>query len=121
MDPKGADDMGNTAKEISEKRESTRRTADIGIVCQPYSSARAIRQCTGVLRNYSNGGIYIETPYQFNPGTILVIRTTPCAPPSSVHFPGEGLRTICLAEIKWRRDLSDRDTACYGMGLGYLN
>jgi hypothetical protein len=113
--------MGNTAKKTNEKRDSTRNPAEIGIVCQPYSSTRSIRQRAGILRNYSSGGIYLEIPHGYKPGTILVIRTTHSAQPISFVSPVEGVRTICLAEVKWQQDLSDQTTTRYGMGLGYLN
>jgi hypothetical protein len=113
--------MKSTLRAVNEKRWSTRNLANIGIVCQPYSSASNIRRCTGVLRNYSNGGIYIEAPHDYKSGTILVIRTNHSAQPSSTAPSGEGVRTICLAEVKWRQDLSDQQTTRYGMGLKYLN
>lgn len=112
--------MGNTAKEVPDKRESTRNPVEIGIVCQPYSSTGSTRHCTGVLCNYSSGGVFIKTPWEFKTGTILVIRTIRSARPSSFHDYEEGLRTICLAEVKWHQDLSDHKTTCYGMGLCYL-
>jgi len=117
----GADEMDSTAQEINEKRESTRNPAEIRIICQPYSSASDIRQCTGLLRNYSDNGIYIETPHDYKPGTILIIRITHCTRHSSLVSLGKGVRTICLAQVKWQQDLSDHSTTCYGMGLGYLS
>ncbi len=103
-----------------EKRMSTRNPAEIGIVCQPYSSTRATRHCTGVLRNFSDGGVYVEAPQGYRPGTILLIRTTNTAIPAADHHPNEGLRTICLAEVRWLQDLCDPETTRHGMGLGYL-
>ena len=103
-----------------EKRGSTRNSAEIEIVCQPYSSTSAGRHCSAVLRNFSDGGVYIEAPYEYSPGTILLIRTANAANPSNGLYPKEGLRTICLAEVRWRQNLRDTQTIRHGMGLGYL-
>ena len=113
--------MVNPVMKVDEKRGTPRHSAEIGIVCQPYSSCGTIRHFSGTLRNYSCGGIYIETPHEFKTGTILLIRTTHSAAPSSFHVCKEGLRTICLAEVKWQQELSDPRGPCFGTGLRYMN
>ena len=113
--------MEQTAKKIIEKRGSPRHPAAVEVAHRPYTSTGTIRQSNGIIRNFSNGGVYIETPHGYKSGTILVIRTTLSAPASSACVPGEGLRTICLAEVKWQMDLSDQKLPGYGMGLRYLD
>lgn len=112
--------MEGTATLVNEKREAPRHPVEIEIVCCPYSSSRSIRHCTGLLRNYSSGGLYFEAPHEYKPGTILVIRTTR-GRSTSVVVCGEGWRSISLAEVKWQMELSASDFPCYGIGLRYLD
>ena len=113
-------EMEHTAKKVIEKRGSPRHSTAVEMVSRPYTSTGTIRQSNGIIRNFSNGGVYIETPHTYKSGTILVIRATMSAPASSACVTGEGLRTICLAEVKWQTDLSDQKLSRYGIGLRYL-
>jgi hypothetical protein len=113
--------MEHTAWKLIEKRGSPRNPTEIEIICHPYTSTGAKRHPTGILRNCSIGGIYIEMPHEYKSGTILVIRTTRYSPSSCALTSGEGLRTICLAEVRWQQDLSDHKLPRYGLGLRYLD
>jgi len=72
------------------------------------------------MRNFSTGGSYIETSYKFEPGTILIVRMVsyPNMPSSTVDE--ERPRSIFLAEVKWRHELTDESAIRFGMGLRYI-
>lgn len=90
------------------------------ITYQPYASTGKKGINKGFLRNFSNEGCYIETSCEFNSGTVLLIRTTQHPSMSSSVGTYERPRSMCLAEVKWLRDLSDKGTVRFGIGLRYL-
>jgi hypothetical protein len=72
------------------------------------------------MRNFSSGGSYIETTDKYPSGTILIVRMLryPSTPSS---LDDERPRSICLAEVKWRRAVADETAIRYGIGLRYLD
>ena len=72
------------------------------------------------MRSFSSDGLYIETPYKYESGTILIVRVEryPSLPISLAE--SEYPRSICLAEIKWQRELFDENGIRFGMGLQYI-
>lgn len=100
-------------------RETARRSTDAAVYCCPHTSTGADPPARGILRNFGTRGVYIETDVRFEPGTILFIRSV-CllrAPPAE---PLPQPRSICLAEVKWTREIADRRRFTFGMGLAYL-
>ncbi len=109
-----------TVKEILE-RTATRNPTEVNIICWPYTCTGAIRESEGMMRNYSTKGSYIETSRKFKSGTILTIRIARYPIKSCSLSTEEGLRSICLAEVKWLQKLENEIASLYGMGLRYLN
>jgi hypothetical protein len=101
------------------KRTQLRNPTEAVITCRPFTSI-TIQAYDGVIRNFSSDGFYIETSGNFEPGTILFVRTTLRSPGSSLSATGERVRSISLAEIKWVQELADESSARYGLGLRYL-
>lgn len=64
---------------------------------------------------------YIETSDKYKSGTILIMRMVRYPQIPSSLADEEKPRSICLAEVKWRKKLTDEDTFRFGMGLRYLN
>lgn len=93
---------------------------EAAITCRPYGSNGALPISDGVMRSFSSDGLYIETPYKYNSGTILIVRVDryPSLPTSLAE--AERPRSICLAEVKWQRELVDADGIRFGMGLRYI-
>jgi hypothetical protein len=112
--------MQLTLNRTNRPRIAPRNPTVAAITCQPYVSTGSIGINNGMLRNFSNEGCYIETSCEFNSGTVLLIRTTKYPANSSSMGTHERPRSVCLAEVKWFKDLSDKDTILYGMGLRYL-
>lgn len=112
--------MSLSPKEKKRTRTGPRNPTDAIITCRPYASSGATPSTDGIMRNFSCQGSYIEMPHQFMPGTILLLRILrfPTFPrPADEERP----RSICLAEVKWQRELTYENTVCFGMGLKYLN
>ena len=108
-------------KVAADQRTAEQNSSAAAIVCQPYASSRAARTADGVMRNFSNAGLYIETTHPFKSGTILVVRTVGrlSVAPSST---GENRpRSISLAEVRWRQELAHDADHRYGLGLRYLD
>lgn len=101
-------------------RTASRNPTEAAVTCRTYASSAAGSASDGVMRNFSSQGSYIETSHKFESGTILILRTVryPDIPPyvSDEERP----RSICLAEVKWRRELADPDATRFGLGLKYL-
>lgn len=93
---------------------------EIAVTCRPYGSNSALPISDGVMRGFSSEGLYIETPYKYKSGTILIVRVDryPSLPTSLAE--SEYPRSICLAEVKWQRELVDETGIRFGMGLHYI-
>jgi hypothetical protein len=93
---------------------------EAAITCRPYGSNGALPTSDGVMRSFSSDGLYIETAYKYNSGTILIVRVNryPSLPTSLTE--SERPRSICLAEVKWQRELIDENGIRFGMGLRYI-
>ena len=103
------------------KRFVPRNPTEAVITCRPYTSSGAVLASDGVIRNFSSGGAYIETSYKYKSGTILIVRVVryPNMPSSTADE--DWPRSICLAEVKWRQELTDENAIRFGMGLRYLD
>ena len=111
---------GDKKEEIIVERSSLRISAGVTIKCFAHSSCGVADPVDGVMCNFSNQGCCIETSCAFEAGTILLVRVEKygCTPSSmtDVLLP----RSICLAEVKWRRRLIDKNAIRFGMGLRFL-
>jgi hypothetical protein len=113
--------MPGTTIQNNKKRIAPRNHTDAVVTCRPYGSTGAVRTADGVMRNFSSGGSYIETTDSYPSGTILILRMVRYpSMPASIHD-DERPRSICLAEVKWRRALADETAVRYGIGLRYLD
>lgn len=113
--------MQDIAESQTINRLAARNSTEAAIICQPFASSSTVCASDGVMRNFSSGGSYIETSYEYKTGTILIVRMIryPAIPSSMADE--EGLRSICLAEVKWRQELADENAIRYGIGLRYLD
>jgi len=112
--------MQDTMKRKNVARVVPRNPTDAAITCRPYTRCRAIFASDGVMRNFSSYGSYIETSHKYESGTILIVRMTRYPSLASSLAAEEGLRSICLAEVKWQQELADKNAIRYGIGLRYL-
>jgi hypothetical protein len=111
--------MNPSAAATPFQRTAVRRSTDAAVLCRPHTSYGAFSPVRGILRNFCTRGVYIETDVRFDPGTILFIRSV-CLLRSPIPETPEQPRTICLAEVKWIREIANRRRFVFGMGLRYL-
>lgn len=117
--------IGEDMQVISERnvmeRAALRNPTKAAVTCRPFTSSGAIRISDGVMRNFSSLGSYVETSNKFTSGSVLIVRMV-CYPsrPSTVLADEERPRSICLAEVRWQRELADETAMRFGMGLRYL-
>lgn len=112
--------MKNHAPAKKGQRAAPRTPTEATVTCRPYTSSGAVHATDGVVRNFSIDGSYIETSRPYPSGTILLMRMLRY-PPGPPDPGGEGgLRSICLAEVKWQQILGEDEAVRYGMGVRYL-
>jgi hypothetical protein len=114
-------DMRLTMMKDAKRRADQRNPIEAGITCRPFASDNAVRTADGVMRNFSGSGSCIETSCIFKPGAILIVRMIryPLMPTSMADQ--ERPRSICLAEVRWQRELAGETPVRYAMGLRYLD
>jgi hypothetical protein len=106
---------------INKRSIASRNGTEAGIACRPYASSGAVYETDGIMRNFSRQGSYIETTQKFEAGSILIVRMVDCLPPSLHPADQDQPRSICLAEVKWQREMGDELALRYGIGLRYLD
>jgi hypothetical protein len=113
--------MQKTLEKKDRRSVASRNPTEAVVVCRPFTSSGATHTADGFMRNFSKEGSYIETSREFKLGTILHLRIVRY--PSMRLTPGteDQPRSICLAEVKWRKELADENATRYGIGLRYLD
>ena len=101
-------------------RIEPRIPTEVPVNCRPFASSHIGRSSDGVMRNFSGGGLYVETCSEIMEGTTLIIRVIHFPSGWSGNVPEQGPRTICLAEVKWQKQLPGGHVARYGIGLRRL-
>ena len=88
-------------------------------------STKFRREYASMSFNHSKGGMCLEVPEPFNPGSVLYIRLSN-APEDQVYQVYQGnqgnrdhLRTTTLAEVKWIREYQDNFSTYYRIGVKY--
>jgi hypothetical protein len=101
-----------------DKRVCQRHACDLPVVWSYFNQD----QCYHAKQlNYSEGGVYLETPSAPRSGaTILIKRQYPLAGECNgqTHL---GQREITLAEVRWCREAKDSIGCYYRVGASYLS
>ena len=72
------------------------------------------------ISNFSQDGIYFETPHKIKPGTTTLIRLETLTSNNTKSAEAMCLRTVSLADVKWsRKSFTDGDNK-YGVGASHL-
>ena len=108
-------------KENRNQRIEPRNRTEVLITYRPFASSGAFQSADGVMRNFSDGGFYIETTRAVSERTTLILRIIRFSATWSPTVPEHGPRTICLAEVRWQKEIPDERALRYGMGLKYLS
>lgn len=110
----------NTQQQTS-KRSLARVPTRAGVTCRLFTSIGGMAGSDGELLNVCNNGSYMVTSSAFNPGDVLLVRMVRYPNHWSVQSGEIGLRSIFLAEVKWREKIEDEASYRYGLGLKYLD
>jgi hypothetical protein len=70
--------------------------------------------------NFSQDGIYFETPHTIKPGTTILIRLETLSSNNMKSAEAVCLRTVSLADVKWCTKSSTDDDNNYGVGARHL-
>ena len=110
----------NTQQQAS-KRSLARVPTRAGVTCRLFSSIGGMAGSDGELLNVCENGSYLVTSSAFSPGDVLLVRMVHYPDHRYVQMGATGLRSIFLAEVKWRETIEDEAACRYGLGLKYLD
>jgi len=100
----------------TEKRSSDRHPREVPITVAYFNTNRY--HCATLL-NYSEGGVYFESDFAFQPRTSIYLRIEKKLvdlPDRQVH---NGFRSVALGEVKWCKEINKGESSKYGMGVKY--
>lgn len=103
------------------KRALTRIPTKAGVICRHFSSMGGMAGSDGELLNVCSNGSYLVTSSAFSPGDVLLVRMVRYPDNRSLKSNYIGIRSIFLAEVKWRKEIKDEASCRYGLGLKYLD
>ncbi|MGD8367057.1 MAG: hypothetical protein PVG78_05410 [Desulfobacterales bacterium] len=103
-----------------DRRKTPRREIAAAVIFGCFNTSGAQRFFAGSMQDCTEDGMRIESDAGFRKGTILLIRMLSC--PFHLLAPeiSESLRTVMLAEVKWRQTLQDEMGTRYRMGVRCL-
>ncbi len=101
----------------TEKRSCKRCTYEAVIRMMHFNCGHWLEAQT---LNHCLDGMCVNSNVHFRPGTALLIRVEHCASNGSCACAFEGLPNICLAEVKWCREISDATLSSYDLGFKYF-
>ena len=100
----------------TEKRSSDRHYQEVPITVTYFNTNR---YHGATMLNYSEGGLYFESDFAFQPRTSIYIRIEkkmPDPPDGEFH---NGLRSVALGEVKWCAEIGEGESGKFGMGVKY--
>jgi hypothetical protein len=112
--------MATRIKYGASARKTDRQKTETQVSCRIYTSSEVARAVTGVLRNYSAEGGYIETAHPIRIGTVLMLKLNPQAGEQPLAEAGEQPQPFCLMEVKWCQLLEVESLQRFGVGLHRL-
>jgi hypothetical protein len=112
----GRNNWGFKMENQTEKRSSDRHYQEVPITVAYFNTSR---YRSAKMLNYSEGGIYFESDFAFQPRTSIYIRiekkmTDP--PESKIQ---NGFRSVALGEVKWCKEIDKEESGRYGIGVKY--
>jgi hypothetical protein len=109
--------ISESPQAADEKRVNRRTICEIDVRWSLFNMAPSRE---GVLRNYSDNGVYIELHDGLAPGTYVLVQIEKIYRIHYPKVPGECLRMNSIAEVKWCREIQAGFDQFYGAGLKYL-
>jgi len=99
---------------INERRHMERQWCTCEVNWSHFNKESFVK---GHLRNFSQGGSYLETARPITPGATVLIRVLQCA--DLMHEHPRDLRFNAIAEVKWCRKIKELEETSYGVGVRY--
>lgn len=99
---------------ITHKRTHARIECEVPIIFSPSGSSNYFH---GMLRNYSNGGLYFESLFALPEGTYIVVKADQDKVPAPTSLTVGDIREL---EVKWFAELPNTSPPQYGCGLEYI-
>ncbi len=90
------------------------------VSCNAFTSNIPESGTEGNVSNFSEDGFYMETHCKYPVATTLLIRVIHYSERKTTASVPIGPKSICLAQVRWRCEVSDKDAVRYGMGLRYI-
>jgi PilZ domain len=103
-------------EEQTEKRSCERHYQEMPITVACFNTNR---YRSAKMLNYSEGGIYFESNFAFQPRTSIYIRIEKKMTDLSECKFHNGFRSVALGEVKWCREISEGESGKYGIGIKY--
>ena len=98
------------------KRSDQRLNCEASIAFSFFGKGRTYE---GRMLNFSKSGMYFESGKFIKGGTAIHSRLTNYSGLPSGPELCEGLRSISIAEVKWCREMKNKEATCFGIGVKY--
>ena len=103
-----------------EKRYFLRHRTQTTVSCNAFTSDISEVGIEGNVTNFGEDGFYMETYFAYPVTTTLLIRVTHYPKRKTRAADSIGPKSLCLAQVRWRREVKDQDVVRHGMGLRYI-
>ncbi|PIE66901.1 MAG: hypothetical protein CSA23_06695 [Deltaproteobacteria bacterium] len=103
------------------RRDCLRHPTQAIISCNAFTSRLTKSGTVGNVSNFCENGFYMETNVAYPVGTTLLVRAIRYSKGTAEANDEIGPKSLCLAQVRWRKEVIDRNTTRYGMGLCYLH
>jgi hypothetical protein len=99
-----------------EKRASKRHGCEASVGCGYFNKEET---CSARMLNYSEGGAYLECSSFFKERSIILIRLKQIVSGASEAQVYCTPREVSLGEVRWSREISDKNTSSFAIGIQY--
>ena len=100
----------------TEKRSCGRHHWEVPITVAYFNSNQ---YRSAKMLNYSEGGVYFESDFAFQPRASIYIRIGKKATDPSEYRIHNGFRSVALGEVRWCKEVTEGDPGKYGIGVKY--
>lgn len=112
--------IDNLIEVIMEKRADIRNRTALKVGISFFASNFDEGQEIATICNCSSNGIVVESERWYPEGSILLV-TLHNIPNNASHLIGEtGIKSICLAQVKWLKSPEPNRFSHYKLGLRYV-
>ena len=108
----------NPLKVQAGKRQDERIKSHAPLIVARFST-KFHREYASMTFNHSRGGMCLEAPEPFKPGSVLFVRLNNAPEDQLYQDNRQHLRTTTLAEVKWCREFRDKYSTYYRLGVKY--